>query len=160
MPIGGQDKRIGEFMKSRKIVLSLVLGFALVGCSPQIRNHGYVPPKEDLDNVTVGVDTRDSINETLGAPTTSGAIQDGNYYYVRSTFKQIGIFKPEEVNRELIAITFDDNGVVQNIERFGFENGEVVILDYRVTETSTPDLGFIRRLISTIGGPSASQFIR
>jgi hypothetical protein len=36
----------------------------------------------------------------------------------------------------------------------------VIALEHRVTETSVPDLGFIRRLISTIGGPSASQFIR
>jgi len=125
-----------------------------------MRTHGYVPPQEDLDNVIVGVDTRDTVNDTLGVPTTFGAVKDGNYYYVRSQFKQLGMFKPEEISREVVSVSFDDKGVVRNIERFGLENGEVIVLEHRVTETSVPDLGFIRRLISTIGGPSASQFIR
>jgi outer membrane protein assembly factor BamE (lipoprotein component of BamABCDE complex) len=100
------------------------------------------------------------VNDTLGVPTTFGAVKDGNYYYVRSQFKQLGMFKPEEISREVVSVSFDDKGVVRNIERFGLENGEVIVLEHRVTETSVPDLGFIRRLISTIGGPSASQFIR
>ncbi len=132
----------------------------MAACSAQMRTHGYVPPQEDLDNVIVGVDTRDTVNDTLGVPTTFGAVKDGNYYYVRSQFKQLGMFKPEEISREVVAVSFDDKGVVRNIERFGLENGEVIVLEHRVTETSVPDLGFIRRLISTIGGPSASQFIR
>lgn len=147
-------------MKSRKIALSFVLCAGLAACSAQMRTHGYVPPQEDLDNVIVGVDTRDTVNDTLGAPTTFGAVKDGNYYYVRSQFKQLGMFKPEEISREVVSVSFDDKGVVRNIERFGLENGEVIVLEHRVTETSVPDLGFIRRLISTIGGPSASQFIR
>lgn len=147
-------------MKSREIALSFVLCAGLAACSAQMRTHGYVPPQEDLDNVIVGVDTRDTVNDTLGVPTTFGAVKDGNYYYVRSQFKQLGMFKPEEISREVVAVSFDDKGVVRNIERFGLENGEVIVLEHRVTETSVPDLGFIRRLISTIGGPSASQFIR
>lgn len=147
-------------MKTKAIAMSLLVIVSLAACSPQYRNHGYVPPQEDLDNIIVGVDTRDSVDDTLGAPTTSGAIKDGTYYYVRSQFKQIGVFKPEEVTRDVVAISFTPQGVVKNVERFGLENGQVVVLDYRVTETSIPDLGFIRRLISTIGGPSASQFIR
>ena len=147
-------------MKSREIALSFVLCAGLAACSAQMRTHGYVPPQEDLDNVIVGVDTRDTVNDTLGVPTIFGAVKDGNYYYVRSQFKQLGMFKPEEISREVVAVSFDDKGVVRNIERFGLENGEVIVLEHRVTETSVPDLGFIRRLISTIGGPSASQFIR
>ena len=159
-PIGGHGKRIGELMKSKTIGFSLVFVATLAACSPQYRNQGYLPPQEDLNALIVGIDTRDSVNQTLGMPTTSGAIKDGNYYYVRSRFKQVGIFKPEEVTREVLAISFNAAGVVENVERFGLENGEVVVLDYRVTRTSVADAGFIRRLISSIGGPSAGQFIR
>ncbi len=51
------------------------------------------------------------------------------------------MFKPEEISREVVAVSFDDKGVVRNIERFGLENGEVIVLEHRVTETSVPDLG-------------------
>lgn len=132
----------------------------IAGCSAQFRNHGYVPPIEDLDALIIGVETREGILDTLGVPTTQGVIEGGNVYYVRSRFKQIGAFAPEEVSREVVALTFDDAGTLRNVERYGLQDGTVILLDHRVTETSIADQNIIRRLISTIGGPSASQFIK
>ena len=59
--------------------------------------------------------------------------------------------KPEVVSRELLAISFDQRGVVRNIERFGLEDGIVVPLERRVTESNIEDQGLIRQLIGNIG---------
>lgn len=147
-------------MTYKSFLFASLTAIAIAGCSAQYRNHGYVPPSEDLDGLIIGVETRDAILDSLGAPTTQGVIDGGNLYYVRSRFKQIGAFAPEEVSREVVALTFDDAGTLRNVERYGLQDGAVILLDHRVTETSIADQNIIRRLISTIGGPSASQFIK
>jgi outer membrane protein assembly factor BamE (lipoprotein component of BamABCDE complex) len=58
---------------------------------------------------------------------------------------------PRETEREVVAVSFDSNGVVQNVERFGLERGNVVTLDRRVTSSPISDKSFIRQLLGNIG---------
>lgn len=128
---------------------SLVL--CVAACSAIYRNHGYVPPAEDLSKVKVGVDTRDSVIETIGAPTSSGVLDNSGFYYVQTRFRHYGPRQPEIVSRELVAISFDQSGVVRNIERFGLEQGQVITLQRRVTESSLEDKTFLRQLLGNLG---------
>lgn len=137
-----------------------VFGLAMVSlaaCVERIRTHGYVPQDEDLSQITVGVDTRDTVTEVLGAPSTSGVVNEGGFYYVRSTFRHIGPTEPKVINREILAVTFDGDGVVQNIERFGLEDGRAVVLSRRVTDNQDNN-GFLRQLIRNIGNFSPTTF--
>jgi outer membrane protein assembly factor BamE (lipoprotein component of BamABCDE complex) len=132
---------------------------ALSACSPQFRNHGYVPNDEDLALITVGVDTRASVEEAVGAPAMSGVITDSATYYVQSRMRQFAWRAPEVVEREVLAISYDSAGVVTNIERFGLEDGQVVPISRRITGTSGTNESIIRRLIGSIGGFRASDFL-
>lgn len=38
-----------------------------------------------------------------------------------------------------------------NIERFGLEDGQVIQLSRRVTESSVQDIGFLRQILSNFG---------
>lgn len=125
---------------------------AVVGaCSPVFKNHGYVPPAEELAEIKVGQDTRESVAEAIGAPGASGVVRDSGYYYVASRVRHYGPKRPEVVSRELVAISFDQRGVVRNIERFGLEDGLVIPLERRVTDSSVQDKGFLRQLLGNIG---------
>ncbi|WP_170399578.1 outer membrane protein assembly factor BamE [Ruegeria arenilitoris] len=135
---------------SRTLAFAACLA-AASACTPVFKNHGYIPPPEDLAEIKVGVDTRDSVLEAVGAPSSSGVVRDSGFYYVRSRIRHYGPKRPEVVSRELVAISFDDRGVVRNIERFGLEDGIVVPLDRRVTESTIQGQGFIRQLLGNIG---------
>lgn len=134
-----------------RIACAAALGLSLSACSAIYRNHGYVPPAEDLAKVSVGVDTRDSVIETIGAPSSSGVLQDSGFYYVQTRFRHYGPRAPEIVSRELVAISFNPSGTVRNIERFGLEQGRVVTLQRRVTESSLEDKTFLRQLLGNLG---------
>lgn len=121
------------------------------GCSAQYRNHGYVPSEEELTEVVIGVDTRESVAETLGAPTAGGVLEEGGFYYVRSRVRTFGPRRPQEVSRELVAVTFDNSGTVANVERFGLEDGQVVTLSRRVTDNGLGNISFIRQLLGNLG---------
>lgn len=135
---------------SKTLVFSACLG-VVAACSPIFRDHGYIPPPEDLAEIKVGVDTRESVIESIGAPSSSGVVRDSGFYYVSSRIRHYGPRKPEVVERELLAISFDQRGVVRNIERFGLEDGNVITLERRVTESSIESNGFLRQLLGNIG---------
>ncbi|MEL6519791.1 MAG: outer membrane protein assembly factor BamE [Pseudomonadota bacterium] len=132
-------------------VLLIGCAAALLGCSAQFRNHGYTPTDQDLQDIIVGVDTRDSVEDVIGAPTSSGVLRDNGYYYVSQRIRTFAYQAPEVVDREVVAITFESDGTVRNIERFGLEDGNVVALSRRVTDSNVEGVSFLRQLFGNIG---------
>ncbi|MDK3073098.1 outer membrane protein assembly factor BamE [Sedimentitalea sp. JM2-8] len=130
---------------------------AVAACSSIYRNHGYVPTDEELSEVTVGVDTRDSVAETIGVPTASGVLNDGGYYYVTSRFRHYGARQPEVVERQLVAISFTQSGVVENIERYSLQDGRVISLNRRVTDSNVNNKTFLRQLLGNLGNFNPSD---
>ncbi|MEM9583642.1 MAG: outer membrane protein assembly factor BamE [Pseudomonadota bacterium] len=123
----------------------------LSACATIVRQHGYIPPEEDLQALIVGVDTRDSVEASVGKPAASGVLREGGWFYIGSKIRHFGALKPKEIERQVVAIRFNESGTVENIERFGLERGQVVVLSRRVTETTVRDVTFIRQLIRNIG---------
>ncbi|MEH6738259.1 MAG: outer membrane protein assembly factor BamE [Sulfitobacter sp.] len=141
----------------RRVLIAATLIGGLVACSPEFANHGYIPPEEELDQIVVGVDTRASVEDTIGTPSTAGVVNDSGFYYVRSRKRTLGAFAPKVIEREVLAISFDSSGVVTNVERFGLERGQVVPLERRVTTSGVGNSGFLRQLLGNLGrfNPSA-----
>lgn len=135
----------------RHLLLAMGGAIAFAGCTPQFQNHGYIPPAEALEEITVGVDTRESVAENIGAPSTAGVANDSGFYYVRSRRRTLGAFAPKEIERTVLAISFSDADVVTNIETFGLERGQVVPLSRRVTTPGVRDKGILRQLLGSIG---------
>ncbi len=140
-------------------VLGLCLA-AIAACSPVYRNHGYVPRDEDLALVSVGVDTRDSVGNKVGRPSSSGVLSGAAWYYVGSRWKHVGLRAPQEIERQVVAVSFDDNDRVENVERFGLEKGQVVALSRRVTDSNIKGVGFIRQLLGNIGRFNAADALQ
>ncbi len=141
----------------RASVMAVIL-LSLTACSATFRNHGYVPTDRDLQDIVVGVDTRGSVETLVGQPTTGGVLDDSGWYYVRSRFKTVAYFEPEEIEREVVAITFTEEGIVRNIERFGIEDGRVIRLSRRVTDSNTQGVGFLRQALGNLGRFRAEDF--
>jgi len=145
-----------RMLQRTMLVATLALA---IGCTPLIRNHGYIPPDEDLTRIVVGQDTRESVRALVGPPSADGVQRGGDYYYVQSKFRTLGVFAPEEIERQVLAIRFNESGVVTNIERYGLEEGQVVVLFRRVTDTGVQDTTFIRQLLQSIGRIDPGQFL-
>ena len=150
--------KLGMKARMRSVVILAALSLA-VACSPVVRNHGFIPFQEDLDRIVIGQDTREGVATIVGPPTAGGVLAGGDYYYVASQFRHYGAVAPVEVSREVLAIRFDANGIVRNIERFGLDQGRVVVLSRRVTDDNIADTTFIRQLLGNIGRVNAADFV-
>lgn len=145
---GGAGAKAGQLLRGGLVGALL---FALAACSPVIRHHGYAPDETELSFVEVGRDTRDTVAEKVGRPGASGLLEDGAWYYVQSKREHVGYAAPVEVERQVVAISFDARGTVSNIERFGLADGEVVALSRRVTKSNVPPPSIISQLLRNIG---------
>ncbi|AHM04875.1 Outer membrane lipoprotein OmlA [Roseibacterium elongatum DSM 19469] len=135
---------------AHRLILAAILGLGLVACAATYDNHGYVPPEGDLAEISLG-DTRDEVAERVGRPATAGVMRDEAWFYTAYRIRNFTYRAPEVVEREIVAISFDQGGRVQNIERFGLEDGQVVQLSRRVTESTVQNLGFFQQLLSNFG---------
>lgn len=147
--------RHGPMLKGIAALLALS---ALVSCSPVFTYHGFVPSDEDLDEIEVGLDTRATVASIIGRPGASGILEESGWYYVRSEFEHAPIRGPQEIDREVVAISFDEDNVVANIERFGLERGQVVVLSRRVTDSNIEGVSFLGQLFGSAA--SASNIAR
>lgn len=145
--------------KTLKIIrIGAVVGLmSTAACTPIYDKHGYVPSEEELAEIVVGVDTRASVESLVGQPSASGVIRDESWYYVSSLRATRGALAPKEVERQVLAISFDPDGTVANIERFGLEDGRVIALNRRVTDDNIKGVSFIRQLLGNIGNITAEQ---
>ena len=153
-------KRGGASRAMGRVLLGLSLAIGLSACVAQFRNHGYVPSDETLSEVIVGVDTKDTVADVIGRPGTEGLLAESGWYYVRSQFRHVGAFEPKEVDRQVVAVSFDAGGTVTNIERFGLEEGRVVALSRRVTEQNVQGITFLQQLFGNIGNITADNLIQ
>ena len=138
----------------RFFVLVVLTSFVF-SCTTNIKKHGYVPTKIDLDMLIIGRDNRQSVENKVGLPVTKGL--EGSYYYVQSIFNAPGYKSAELIDRTVVVISFAKNDLLKNVETFGLENGTVIRLDFRVTETELNDSSAIQQIFRSISGPSASS---
>jgi outer membrane protein assembly factor BamE (lipoprotein component of BamABCDE complex) len=142
---------------TRRQAAVLLLAAGLAACSPVYRNHGYVPAEDELALVEVGVDTRETVGQKIGRPSTSGLLNDEGWFYVQSRYEHRGPRQPREIERQVLAVTFNEAGVVENIARYGLEDGKVVQISRRVTETNIKGIGLIEQLLGNFGQISAED---
>ena len=131
--------------------VALLCFFTAASCTALYQNHGYVPSDEELNELVVGIDSRATVDDVIGPPSALGVLSGGDYYYIRSRVRTYGMFKPEVVERQVLAISFDDADTVANIERFSLADGNIVPLSRRVTDSSVVSNGFLRQLLGNLG---------
>ncbi len=143
--------------KTRALLFAALLSAS--ACSPVYRNHGYVPPDTDLDQVVIGQTTQDELGVLIGRPSAQGLLTGSGWYYVGSRWEFYGPRAPKEIDRQVLAVSFAENGTVANIERFGAEQGQVVTLSRRVTEGGVSSISIIRQLMGNLGRFRAQDIV-
>jgi hypothetical protein len=78
---------------------------------------------------------------------------------VQSRYKQRGPYAARETERQVVVITFAESGTVANIERFGLEDGQVVALSRRVTESNIEGVSFLGQLLGNFGRLTGQQLL-
>lgn len=142
------------------MALALTVPVALAACQATYRNHGYVPAEDELAQVVVGKTQQSEMEGLIGRPSAQGLLTGSAWFYVGSRWEYYGPREPREIERQVLAISFSEAGTVTNIERFGLERGQVVVLSRRVTDTGVASIGLVRQLMGNVGRVQASDLLQ
>ena len=137
--------------KPKRIGAIATVTLLLAACTTLQSQTGFIPSDEDLDSIVVGRDTRENVRSIIGVPTGRGVLDQSGWFYVRSSFERNNFRAPVEVDRQVVSISFDENNLVTNVERFGLEDGQVIALSRRVTDDNTQGIGFLQQLFGNFG---------
>lgn len=148
-------------MRRIKSVLTAALASgALVACAPIVRTHGYTPDQELLAQIAAGQDTRSSVEQKIGRPVTRSAFREDDWYYVSQSIRHYMWYAPEVTDRRVVAVKFDDNDVVSEINTYGVEDGRVVDLATDTTPTHGRELTIVQQVLGNLGRITADDLVR
>ena len=130
--------------------MALIGGVALAGCQPIVDYRGFVPQETALEQVRVG-SSKAQVEELLGTPSAQSTVGGGSYYYISSVFETTAFYEPEEVDRKVYAIEFDQQDTVQRVAYYGLKDGRVFDFISRTTPTRGKELSLVQELFGNLG---------
>ena len=138
----------------RKITLAALTGLGLAvlsACSPIIQQEGNVPDPDQVVQINPGVDDKNRVTQLLGSPSTVSAFQDRTWYYISRRTAQTAFLDPDVVEQEVLAISFNDQNIVEDMKIYGLENGRMVAMNDKITPTYGNDLTLVQQLLGNLG---------
>jgi outer membrane protein assembly factor BamE (lipoprotein component of BamABCDE complex) len=96
-------------------------------------------------------DTRSTVLARLGSPSTTSIFNDNLWVYMASTREMLAFYYPKVVQREIVAIQFDEDDVVSDVLVYDVTAGKTIAYNSRVTPTRGRELGILEQLFGTIG---------
>ncbi len=135
---------------------ALLVGAAVMGCSPIVTTHGYAPTEEQVVQIEAGIDSPQTVERKIGRPSTGGVVRNDAWYYVASRFETVAYNAPELKERRVVAVRFGNDGLVEGVDRYGIEDGRVINLVTRTTPTFGRELTVMQQIFGNIGNVGAN----
>jgi outer membrane protein assembly factor BamE (lipoprotein component of BamABCDE complex) len=132
---------------------AIFLACGAAACSPVQTHSGFHPERNDeaIAEPQVGVDTRATILQRFGSPSTTAVFDQTTWYYVSATQEHTAFFKADVVERTVLAVKFDANDTVAEVHHYGLEDGRVIAYNDDVTPTRGRELGILEQIFGNIG---------
>lgn len=120
--------------------------------------NGYVVDEQSLALIPVG-SSREQVLLTMGTPSTTATFDAEVFYYIsQKRERPVAFMKPRLVDQTIVAIYFDDKGVIARRASYTQQDGKVFDSISRTTPTGGKDLTFLQQLLS--GGASGASSAR
>lgn len=132
-------------------ILALATTAMVTACSPIRSYHGYQADETNPADIAPGEDTRSTVLARLGSPSTKSVFDDNTWFYMSSQYSSIAYFKPRITEREIVAIKFGEDDVVDEIVQYDADDGEILQYASRKTETRGRQLGLLEQIFGNVG---------
>ncbi len=123
----------------------------LAACTPTIATHGHTLDEAAIAQIEPGRSSRQEVLQLLGSPSSFASFDDDAWYYVSQRTEKVSFYQEELVEQDVITITFNDQDLVDKIERHGLEQTASVDPVNRVTPTAGAAPSILQQFIGNIG---------
>jgi outer membrane protein assembly factor BamE (lipoprotein component of BamABCDE complex) len=131
--------------------VALAAAATLTACTPRIDQRGNKPDEDQVTQINPGVDDKNRVAELIGTPSAISTFNDKTWYYISKRTETTAFWDPDVVDQEVLAIQFDDGGIVQNMKVYGLEDGRQIAYVDRTTPTEGNQLTIMQQLLGNLG---------
>ena len=108
-----------------KFFTFLLLLFIISACSFRVEKSGYMFENNDINFIQKGVTSKNTLLKNLGSPTIISYAKDKEIWiYYSENIKYILFFKPTVMERDVLALKFDDEQRVNYIKKLNLEDAD------------------------------------
>ncbi len=145
-------RKDAPFCKMAHIATGIfVLAFAVSACSARMDSHGNIPDQEIIDSIRIGKSSRAQVSEMLGTPSARATFDQEAWYYVGTRTSKFAFMKKEILERKVLVIRFNKQGIVQQVERLDKKDGRELQVVDRKTPTRGKELTILEQLLGNVG---------
>lgn len=137
------------FLRASAAVLAAA---AITACAPVQTFSGFSPERNNVEipPPQVGVDTRETVMQRFGSPSTTAVFDQTAWYYVSAVQERVAFYTPRITQRQVMVVRFEGD-TVSAVENFGVERGRIVAYNGNETPTRGRELGLLEQLFGNIG---------
>lgn len=133
------------------LAAAIALALGTGGCSARKEVRGNYLTDAQLSTIQVGTTNRQTVMRVLGPPSTEGTFDKQIWYYIGRQTEEWAFFEPEVLEQRVVAIYFNEGGVVEHVERYGQNDARAVSVVERETPTSGHKIGFFEQILGNLG---------
>src|ERR1700683_2344808 len=123
---------------------------ALVGCTGEQFQKGYILPPGALEQIPIGA-SQDQVLIVMGTPSTVATLNGEVFYYIsQRASRPVAFMNDQIIDQRVIAIYFDRNRQVRKLANYGLKDGRVFDFISRTTPTSGQELSYLAPLFRLI----------
>jgi outer membrane protein assembly factor BamE (lipoprotein component of BamABCDE complex) len=123
---------------------------ALSACAATVAQRGNVPDVEKLEQVKLG-DTKDSVVQLIGSPSTIGTFTDKRWYYISRKTEKVAFFNPSTVDQQVVEVLFDEQDKVLEVKKLNLADAQDVDVVERKTPTAGKTITLFDQLVGNLG---------
>ena len=118
-------------------VALIVCVIALGACSPKVAQRGVMPDIDAIASIVPQESDKTDVERRLGSPSSINMFGQETWMYIGETTETVAFLDRKVNERSVLIVTFDEKGVVQDIQAHGLD----VARDVEPVERTTPTVG-------------------
>lgn len=134
------------------IALAVALGLSISGCVSgftNTRTEGYSLSEDSVRQIRPG-QSEDLVIAVLGSPQTKSSFgEETAYYYIQTIVEETAFGLRTVKDRKVLAIYFDNKRKVADKAIYGLEDGKLITIETRRTQSFGQDRTFVESLIAS-----------
>lgn len=131
---------------------AIIAILVVAGCSTGVSRHGNIPDQQIVDSIRVGINNKAQVAAMLGSPSARATFDQETWFYMGTkTIKKPSFENDEVLERQVLVIRFNTQGIVQKVERLDKNDGRKIRVVKRKTPTKGKELTVIEQLLGNVG---------
>ena len=128
-----------------------LVGAAAGACTPVTTYTGFQAREDQPMDAKVGIDTKSTIQERLGSPSTVATFDPNTWFYVSQTATKFAYELPKVAQRDITQISFGPDEKVKEVKVYHLKDGYKIAYNKRETPTRGRELSVLEQILGNLG---------